>query len=58
MAEEARGVPGVEYADDERGHFALVEVGARSSRARLDLTLVREDGESPYRTSFEAPLPS
>ncbi len=58
VAEEARAVPGVAYADDERGHFALVEVGARGGRAVLDLTFVRDDGETPYRTSFEGPLPS
>jgi hypothetical protein len=53
-AEGARGVPGVAYADDERGHFALIDVRREGGRARLDLTLVREDGAEPYRKSFEA----
>jgi hypothetical protein len=50
VAEEARAAPGVAYADDERGHFALIEV----SRAGLDLTLVRDDGAEPYRTRLTA----
>jgi hypothetical protein len=56
-AEEARAAPGVAYADDERGHFALVEVGAGGGQARLDLTLVRDDGETPYSVRFEGPRP-
>jgi hypothetical protein len=55
-AEEARGAPGVVYADDDRGHFAMLAVSGKAGRARLDLTLVRDDGEEPYRTSFEQPL--
>jgi alkaline phosphatase D len=43
-AEDARATPGVLYADDEKGHFALVEVGGR----HLDLSLVREDGAVPF----------
>ena len=54
-AEDARGVPGVEYADDERGHFALIDVRREGGRARLDLTLVRDDGAEPFRRGFEAP---
>jgi phosphodiesterase/alkaline phosphatase D-like protein len=49
-AEEARGQPGVAYADDEHSHFAFLEIGG----AGLDLTLVREDGATPYGTRFEA----
>ncbi|HEX8745381.1 MAG TPA: alkaline phosphatase D family protein [Thermoleophilaceae bacterium] len=56
-AEDARAVPGVAYADDERGHVAFVTVGGRRGAARLDLTLVREDGETPYVKQFERPLP-
>jgi PhoD-like phosphatase len=56
-AEQARGTPGVLYADDERGHFAVVEAGAHRGVARLDLSLVREDGATAFSTSFEQPLP-
>jgi hypothetical protein len=56
-AEDARAAPGVAYADDDRGHFALLEVSGRGGAARLDLALVREDGATPYRTRFEQPLP-
>ncbi|HEX8120500.1 MAG TPA: alkaline phosphatase D family protein [Solirubrobacteraceae bacterium] len=57
-AEDARRVPGVVYADDDRGHFALVEVsGSGDGGAQLDLTLVRDDGEVPFRTRFEQALP-
>ncbi|HEX8065834.1 MAG TPA: alkaline phosphatase D family protein [Thermoleophilaceae bacterium] len=55
-AEEARGTPGVLYADDDRGHFALLEVRGEGRAARLDLTLVREDGAEPFTTRFEHPL--
>jgi hypothetical protein len=47
-AEDARGTPGVAYADDEAGHFALVEVGG----AQLDLSLVREDGTVVFSRRF------
>ncbi|MBA2348336.1 MAG: alkaline phosphatase D family protein, partial [Solirubrobacterales bacterium] len=58
-AEEARALPGVAYADDERGHFALLDVhGTPGGAARLDLTLVREDGARPYTRRFEVPDPS
>jgi hypothetical protein len=52
----ARPVPGVTYADDETSHFAFLEVSGRGGVAGLDLTLVREDGATPYRTRFEQPL--
>jgi PhoD-like phosphatase len=55
-AEDARGVAGVVYADDDRGHFALVEVGGSGGVAHLDLKLVRDDGEVPFQTRFEQPL--
>lgn len=58
VAEDARRVPGVAYADDERGHFALVEVRGDGGTARLDLLLVREDGGVAYRRRFELPLPA
>lgn len=55
-AEDARAVPGVAYADDDRGHFALVEVqGAPDGSARMDLTLVRDDGARPYTRRFDVP---
>jgi hypothetical protein len=47
-AEDARGRPGVAYADDNRGHFALIDV----DRSGLELTLVRDDGATPYRRTF------
>jgi hypothetical protein len=46
----------VVYADDERGHFGLVEVGGRKGKAWLELALVRDDGAVPYRQRFEQPL--
>jgi hypothetical protein len=52
-AEDARAVPGVAYADDERGHVAFVAVSGSGGSARLDLSLVREDGAVPYETRFE-----
>jgi hypothetical protein len=52
-AEDARGVPGVAYADDNSGHVALVSVSGGRGVARLDLTLLREDGAKPYRRRFE-----
>jgi hypothetical protein len=51
-AQKARGTPGVAYADDQNGHFALVEVSGADGGPRLDLTLVRADGQEPYRRSF------
>jgi alkaline phosphatase D len=54
-AEEARTMPGVAYADDDKGHVAFLEVSGRGRTARLDLALVREDGATPYRRRFEEP---
>ncbi|HEX8646852.1 MAG TPA: alkaline phosphatase D family protein [Thermoleophilaceae bacterium] len=54
-AEEARAAPGVAYADDERGHFALLKVSGAGRAATLDLTLVREDGAEPFHRRFEQP---
>ena len=54
-AEKARGAAGVLYADDEKGHFALVEVFGSGGLAHLDLKLVREDGEVPFHYRFEQP---
>ncbi|MFL5910177.1 MAG: alkaline phosphatase D family protein [Gaiellaceae bacterium] len=51
-AEHARRRPGVEYADDEKGHFALVDVGGDARTATLELTMVRQDGAKPYRRAF------
>ncbi len=51
------GGRGVVYSDTA-SHFSLVDVGARSEKAVLDLTLVREDGSEPYRKRFEEPLPA
>ncbi|HVL95726.1 MAG TPA: alkaline phosphatase D family protein [Solirubrobacteraceae bacterium] len=54
-AEEARRRPGVAYADDDLGHFALIEVSGSRTAARLDLVLVREDGARPFERRFEVP---
>ena len=55
-AHDARATPGVRYADDTKGHFGLIDVRGRGNVGRLDLALVREDGEVPFRTRFEQPL--
>ena len=55
-AEDARKVPGVVYADDEKGHVAFLTVDGRGRTARLDLSLMREDGETVFRRSFEERL--
>jgi hypothetical protein len=57
VAEDARGKPGVKYADDDKGHVAFLTVGGHGGRARLDLSLVREDGATPFRRRFQQPLP-
>ena len=46
-AEKLRGQPNVVYAGDEC-HFTLLEIHGRGPRARLELSLVREDGAVPY----------
>jgi hypothetical protein len=51
-AENARGQPGVQYADDDHGHFAVFDVGGDARTATLQLTMVRQDGAVPYRRSF------
>jgi hypothetical protein len=55
-AENARSKPGVSYADDNGAHFALIRVDGHAGAARLDLSLVREDGSRPYRRQLELPL--
>jgi hypothetical protein len=54
-AEDARAVPGVSYADDEANHVAFLEVSGRGRVAQVDLTMVREDGATPFTTRFEQP---
>ncbi len=49
-AATARRTPGVLYADDTRGHFALIDVGG----GRLRLRMVREDGRTVFERSFVA----
>ena len=46
-----RGAEGVAYAD-ERGHFAVIDVRRLNGKPTLDLSLVREDGATPYRTTI------
>jgi hypothetical protein len=53
IAENARKHPGVAYADDNKGHFALLDIRGEGKAAKLELTLVREDGDKPYRKVFE-----
>lgn len=53
-AEDARKVPGVVYADDDKGHVAMLEMSGTRKVARLDLTFVREDGATPFKRHFEA----
>jgi len=47
------GLPGVAYADDQRGHVAFVTVSGHAGVARLDLSLMRDDGATQFRTRFE-----
>jgi hypothetical protein len=49
-AEDARKEPGVLYADDDKGHFGLVEL----SGTKLSLSMVREDGQVPFSREFTA----
>ncbi len=45
--------PGVAYANDDRGHFALIEVHGEGRRdAVLDLKLVRDDGVPAFRKTL------
>ena len=55
-AEDARKARGVQYADDTAGHFAFLEVSGQGRRARLDLTLVRDNLAEAFRRRFEQPL--
>lgn len=57
VAEQLRSSPGVAYGSDQ-SHFTLVEARREGSVARLHLTLVREDGATPFGKRFEQPLPS
>ena len=52
-AEQARAVEGVRYADDEHGHFALLDVSRRPGGSRLKLRLIRDDGSTAFAHSFE-----
>ena len=47
-AEDARRVPGVVYADDDRGHVAFLDV----ADDHLDLALVDETGATRYARTF------
>jgi hypothetical protein len=46
----------VTYADDNSGHVAFIGVSGHRGVARLDLTLLREDGATPYTRRFEQRL--
>ena len=56
-AEDARRAEGVRYADDEHGHVAFLAVSGSRGKARLELTMLREDGATPFVTRLEQPLP-
>jgi phosphodiesterase/alkaline phosphatase D-like protein len=51
-AESARKQPGVLYADDDRGHFAVLDVSGDRRTATLALSLVREDGATVFGREF------
>jgi phosphodiesterase/alkaline phosphatase D-like protein len=55
-AQNLQAQPGVSYADDS-SYFCLIETGAREGRATLELTLVREDGATPYSRTFRGSRP-
>ena len=55
VATELQNSPGVAYGSDQ-SHFTLVEASGHGRVGRLDLTLVREDGATPYTKRFELPL--
>ena len=57
-ASDARGRPGVLYADQQYSHIGFVTVSAAGREALLDLELVREDGVSAFRTRLAQPLPT
>ena len=48
------GGAGVTYAD-LRSHFTVLDLHGKGGRALLDLRLVREDGQTPYRRRFSWP---
>ena len=52
-ADDARKRPGVVYADQQYSHFGLAELSGDGQTARLDLSLVREDGAVPFTKRFE-----
>lgn len=45
--------PGVAYAGDEN-HFTRIDVSGAGREARLELSMVREDGAVPYRKVFSS----
>jgi hypothetical protein len=51
-----RKTPGVTYAD-ERCHFALLDIHGDGDTATLELSLLREDGTTPYRKTFTQQIP-
>ena len=52
VAERAREQSGVAYADDEHGHVAILDIAGDRRRAKLELSLVRDDGAVAYRRVF------
>jgi hypothetical protein len=56
-AEDARGTPGVQYADDDYGHVTIINLSGHGNTAHLDLKLLRQDGAEPYRRRFTERVP-
>jgi hypothetical protein len=58
VAERAREVPGVAYADDEQSHVCMLDASAKGGEAVLNVSLVREDGAVAFERAFRRPLRS
>jgi hypothetical protein len=54
--DQLRRSAGVAYAD-ERCHYTLLDVHGTGDTATLEVRVVREDGTTPYRRTFTAPIP-
>ena len=51
-AEAARRTPGVVYADDEKGHVALLRLSGAGASSVLELALMRDDGATVFSRRF------
>lgn len=52
VAENARNEPGVVYADDERGHFALLDLHQDGGGPEMRLRLMKDDGSTAFDRTF------